>query len=137
MNKNYLLVLTLFLISSCASYDHVRPGVDGIHRVVIRGEEKEAVERDSIDEANNYCKEYNKMAAFVSEDTKYTGSIDESTHKTVKKVSNAASVGGGMMGVLGGKKESNVGSGLFGLGIVGNAVLDGDAYTSDMRFKCQ
>lgn len=130
-------MLMATLVSSCASYDHVRPGTDGTHRVVIRGEEKEEVERNAIDEANNYCKEYNKMAAFVSEDTKYTGSIDEKTHKTIKKASTAASVGGGMMGVMGGKKEANVGTGLFGLGAVGNAVLDGDAYTADMRFKCQ
>lgn len=137
MNKNILVLSFLILASACASYKHVRPGTEGIHRVVIRGEEKESVESAAIDEANNYCQEFDKMPAFVSEDTKYTGSMDESTHKTIKKVSTAASVGGGMMGALGGKKESNVGSGLFGLGVVGNSVLDGDAYTADMRFKCQ
>jgi hypothetical protein len=130
-------VFVLFLVSSCASHDHVRPGADGIHHVVIRGEEKEVVERLAIDEANDFCKEYKKMAAFVSEDTKYSGSVDESTHKTIKKASRAATVGGSMMGVMGGKTESNAGKGILGLGAVGGAVLDKDAYTADMKFKCQ
>ncbi len=137
MKKNLLFTLTALFIAGCASYDHVRPGADGIHRVVIRGEEKESVESAAIAEANNYCKEFNKMAAFTAEDTKYTGSMDESTHKTIKKASTAASVGGSMMGVMGGSREKNVGQGLFGLGAVGGSILDGDAYTADMRFKCQ
>jgi hypothetical protein len=41
-----------------------------------------------------------------------------------------------MMGVMGGQTESNVGKGLFGLGAVGAATLDKDAYTADMKFKC-
>lgn len=135
--KNVILLLTLILIASCASHDHVRPGADGIHKVVIRGEEKDTVERMAIDEANNFCKEYHKMAAFVSESTKYTGSMDESTHKTIKTASQAAMVGGSMMGAMGGKNESNAGAGIFGLGAVGAATLDKDAYTADMSFKCQ
>jgi hypothetical protein len=136
MKKMIFALTSLLLLASCASHEHVRPGADGIHRVLIRGEEKESVERNAIDEANDFCKEYHKMAAFVNEETKYTGSMDESTHKTIKKASTAASVGGGMMGVMGGKKESGIGQGLFGLGAVGSAVLDHDAYTADMKFKC-
>lgn len=132
-----LIFLTVLFLSSCATHHHVRPGTDGIHRVIIRGEEKEVVEREAINEANNFCDEYNKIAAFVNEETKYTGSMDESTHKTIKKVSNAAMVGGSMMGIGGGKTESNAGEGIFGLGAVGAATLDHDAYTADMKFKCQ
>ena len=135
MKKKCLLVLVSIVIFGCASYDHVRPGANGIHRVVIRGEDKQSVESEAIREANNYCNEFEKMAAFTSEDTKYTGSIDESTHKTIKKASTAASVGGGMMGVLGGKKEKNVGQGLFGLGAVGSAVLDGDFLEKKLTHK--
>lgn len=135
--KNCILLLTLAFIASCASHEHVRPGADGIHRVIIRGEEKEEVERQAMSEANDFCDQYKKVAAYVGEETKYTGSVDESTHKTIKKASQAAMVGGSLMGMAGGKKESNVGAGLFGLGAVGSATLDKDAYTADMKFKCQ
>jgi len=135
--KSTLLIFTLIGIIGCAGHSHVRPGSEGIHRVVIRGEEKAEVEEEAINEANNYCEEFEKKAAFVSEETKYTGTMKESTHNTIKKASQAATVGGGMLGVFGGKKEANVGSGLFGAGVVGGAILDGDAYTADMKFKCQ
>lgn len=133
--KGVLLISLLGLVS-CASHEHVRPGVDGVHRVVIRGTEKEAVEQQALSEARSYCSEKDLSPAFTSEDTKYTGSMSESTHKTIQKVSKAAAVGGGMMGVMGGQKEKNVGQGVFGAGAVGSVFQDDEAYTADMKFKC-
>ena len=130
------LFISLLGLVSCASHEHVRPGADGIHRVLIRGTEKTVVEEQAMAEAKSYCGEKDQSPAFTSEDTKYTGSMDESTHKTIQKVSKAAAVGGGMMGVMGGKKEQSVGKGVFGAGAVGSVFQDEEAYTADMKFKC-
>lgn len=136
MKTNFYVFALILTLASCASSEHVRPGADGIHRVLIRGTDKTEVEQQAISEAKCFCDDRKLSPAFVNEDTKYTGSIDESTHKTIQKVSKAASVGGGMMGVLGGEKEKNVGHGLFGAGAVGSVFQDGEAYTADMKFKC-
>ena len=130
------MLFSLVILASCASHTHVRPGANGIHRVVIRGVEKQQVEQAAIREAGSFCGTKNMSPAFVDEKTAYTGSMDESTHKMIGKVTKAASVGGGMMGVMGGQKEKNVGQGIFGAGVVGSTLQDEEAYTSDMSFKC-
>ena len=131
-----VMILSLMTLASCASHTHVRPGADGIHRVVIRGLEKEKVEQLAISEAKSYCGVKNLSPAFTEEKTSYTGSMDESTHKMIGKISKAAAAGGGMIGAMGGQKEKNVGQGVFGAGVVGSTLQDEEAYTSDMRFKC-
>jgi hypothetical protein len=137
MNKSLVLSFCLLtVLSGCASYEHVRPGANGIHRVLIRGVDKTEVEQNAINEAEAYCSEKDLSPAFVDENTQYTGSIKESTHKTIRKASQAASVGGGMVGVLGGNKERNIGKGVFGAGVVGSVFQDDEAYTADMKFKC-
>ncbi len=130
-------ILVLLFVTSCASYENVRPGADGVHRVLIRGTDKSEVERAAIEEAKDFCKEQSKYPAFVEENTKYTGSMNENTHKTIQKVSKAAQVGGAIAGVSGGRNESNAGKTIFGLGSVGSVFQDEEAYTADMRFKCQ
>lgn len=137
MKKKSLLGLSLLItLTSCASYEHVRPGADGVHKVVVRGVDKTEVEEQAIREAKAFCEDRNQAAAFINEESKYTGSMDERTHKTLGKISKAATVGGGMMGVMGGRKERNAGQGVFGAGVVGGVLQDGDAYTSNMSFKC-
>ncbi len=131
-----LIVLSLLVFASCASHEHVRAGANGVHRVVIRGTDKDEVERQALDEADSFCSEKNLSPAFVEEKTSYTGSMDENTHKTIGKVSKAATAAGGMMGVMGGRRESNAGQTIFGAGVVGSTLQDDDAYTADMKFKC-
>lgn len=137
MNKlNAVFFLFSLTLVSCASHEHVRAGADGVHRVVIRGTDKTEVEEQALGEARSFCDQRDLAPAFVEEKTDYTGSMDEKTHKTIKKVSQAAAIGGGMLGVMGGKRESRVGQGVFGAGVVGSAFQDGDAYTANMKFKC-
>lgn len=50
-------------LSACATHHDVRPGVDGIHRVVIQTDDTEAGAREAIRQSNNFCKEQNKDAA--------------------------------------------------------------------------
>lgn len=135
MEKNIILLFILF-ISSCAHHKDVRPGADGIHKVVITTDDKEDGSRNAIDQANNYCKEFNKSAAIVSEDQKYVGDMDEKDYQTGKKLSKVAKVVGGTVWSLGAKNESNAG-GIVGVtGAAADSAL-GKGYNVIMTFKCQ
>lgn len=128
---------SLVLTSGCAHHRDVRPGADGVHRVLARGAEKEQVEQDAIKQANHFCKERNLSAAFVSEDTKYTGDMDESTRNTIRQASKAVGAVGSGMSVFGGNTEKNAGQVAMGAGAAGHIYTDDNAYSSDMKFKCQ
>jgi hypothetical protein len=135
-----LIPLVCFLVA-CASksYDDVRPGSDGIHRVVVLGNGEGDGERKAIREANNYCKyhrEQNLSAVFMSENTKYEGSMDEETHKTVRQASKAAGAVGMGMGVFGGRREKGAGQIAMGAGSVGAIMTHGD-YKTEMQFQCK
>lgn len=133
------ILFSLFVITftSCAHHRDVRPGAEGTHTVVVRGGEKESAEREAISQANHYCKQFDQYAAFVNENTKYTGDMDESTRKNVRNASKAAMVVGSGMGVLGGRKERGAGAVVGGAGTVGHIMTGEDAYTSEMKFVCK
>jgi hypothetical protein len=128
------MISTLFLIS-CAHHRDVRPGADGIHRVVISTTDKEAGAREALSQANHFCEESKKSAAIVEEDQKYTGDMDEKDYQTGKKVSKVAQVVGGTTWALGGKNESAIG-GIVGLGGAATDAALGNGYTVSMKFKC-
>lgn len=130
------LVLLMIFGIACAHHRDVRPGVDGVHRVVLQTDDVDAATRKCIDEANHYCKQKNQEAAFITEDKKYTGDMDEKDYKNAKRVTTVAKTVGGAVWVFGGKRESALG-GLAGLGgAAGDAAL-GNGYTVEMKFKCQ
>jgi len=86
--KTFKIVLTflgLLVLASCAHHRDVRPGVDGINHVMVRETTREEAERSAIKQANHFCKDSNRMAAFMEEKTQYTGSMNESTRDTVRK----------------------------------------------------
>lgn len=135
--KKLLLSSAVLCLAACAHHRDVRPGADGTHRVVIQTDNTEQAQRDAISQANHYCKEKNgSEAAFVSEDAKYTGDMDESTYKNAKRASQVAKTVGGAVWAMGGKKESEVG-GIAGIGGVAADQALGKGYTVDMKFKCQ
>lgn len=128
-------MIAIMNLASCAHHRDVRPGVDGIHRVVVKSDDHDEATRDAIAQANHYCEEKGKTAAIVNEDKKYSGSMDEKDYKNAKTAAKVATAAGGMAHVFGGKTESNVG-GVVGLGgIIGDAAL-GKAYNVEMKFKC-
>ena len=122
---------------SCAHHRDVRPGADGINRVVLRGPDREPIERSAISQANHFCDQTKKTPAFVTETSKYTGSGDEANHKMMRRASEAVTAGGGMVAVFGGNNERNAGRMASGAGVVGGIMTDQEAYTVDMAFKCQ
>lgn len=134
--KTRTLLPLVILVSACAHYPDVRPGSEGVHSVKVRGGEEKDAEREAMRQARSYCNEFKKQPAFVSENTKYTGDMDEVTHKTVRKVSKVATVLGSTTSVFGGQNESKAGTVAAGAGVGGGMMTD-DAYTTEMKFKCQ
>ena len=104
--------------------------------MVVQTDDQEEGAREAIEQANHFCKERNQYAAFINEEKKYTGSMNESDYKTAKTAAKVASMVGGTAYVFGGKKESTAG-GIVGLGggIADTAL--GKGYTVEMKFKCQ
>jgi len=125
----------LLLLSSCAHHRDVRAGAEGIHRVVVKAEDTDEGARDAISQANHFCKQSNKTAAFINEEKKYTGDMKEADYKSAKTASKVAQGIGSAAWVLGGRQESTAG-GIVGLG--GSIARDviGEGYTVEMKFKC-
>jgi len=120
----------------CAHHRDVRPGADGVHRVVLKTDDTEQATRDAISQANHFCKQRNQMAAFVSEEQKYTGDMDEKNYKAAKTAAKVATMAGGTVGVFGGRRESTAGGVVATGGVIANEAI-GKGYTVDMKFKCQ
>lgn len=130
-----ILSTTLFILVSCAHHKDVRPGVDGVHRVIIKAEQDEG-QREALSQAEHYCQEQNKHAAIVEEKQNYTGKVKEETYQNGKVVSSVLKTVGGVTTVFGGNNERNAG----GVGVLAGVATDaalGKGYTVEMSFKCQ
>lgn len=135
MKTCFGLIAVALIFSACAHHKDVRPGTDGIHRVVIQTEDADEGSRAAIAQANHFCEKRGLSAAFVNEEKKYTGTMDEKTYQNAKRATKVASTVGGAVWAFGGNKESNLG-GLVGLGgAAGDAAL-GKGYAVEMRFRC-
>lgn len=132
----YLLGLGLLFTTGCAHHRDVRPGVDGMHSVVVLSEGGEEGTRNAISQANHYCGQLGKHAAFVEEDQKYTGKVDEETYNTGKTIGKVLTTVGGAGYVFGGSNEKNAGGVGVLAGQAANVAL-GKGYTVKMKFKCQ
>ena len=133
--KIIVSLLSVLLFISCAHHRDVRPHESGVHRVQVKDEDTESAMRNALDQANHYCKQSNRSAAIVSEESKYVGDMNEKDYKKTKNIAKAAQGVGGAVWVLGGKSASNVG-GLVGLGGTAASTVAGDGYTAEMKFKC-
>lgn len=130
----FTLAAAMLSFASCAHHRDVRPGADGVHHVIVREPTKESAERHAISQANHYCEQSNRTAAFMNESTQYTGTMDESTRDTLRKASTAATILGGTSAHARRHGEPNV---LGTAGTIGSIMTNGDDYTADMKFKCQ
>lgn len=136
MKKILVLLAVVSFLASCAHHRDVRPGADGVHRVVVNTEDNEEGTQEAISQANHFCEQRNLSAAFLSEDKKYTGSMKEDDYKAMKTASKVATGLGSAAYVFGGKKESTAG-GIVGLGGAVAGSVAGKGYTVEMKFKCQ
>lgn len=141
MSQKLILFSTVgafLLLASCAHHRNVRPGAEGVHKVIIQTDDVEAASENALDQANHFCSEKKggKSAVIVDEGKKYTGDMDEENYKKVKTASKVAKTVGGMAHVFGGKNESNAG-GLAWLGGSAGDAAAGKGYTIEMKFKCE
>jgi hypothetical protein len=136
MFKRLLALVSLVAVFGCAHHRDVRPGADGIHRVVVVGEDTDEASKSAIKQSQHYCEEKKKEAVFVDEKKQYTGDMDEETYKSTKRIGKVAQVIGGGVYTMGGKNESAIG-GIAGLGGTAAREAAGNGYTVEMRFKCQ
>ena len=136
MNKILGISFITLLLSACAHHRDVRPADDGIHNVSFKTERKGDGSRNAMGQAEHFCKQQNKYAVMVDENSKYIGGMKEDSYNTAKTVSKAGEAIGGAAYVFGGKRESNAG-GILGLGsgIADTAIGKGYAFT--MKFKCK
>ena len=125
-----IAVLPLLLFAfACAHHRDVRPGADGVNKVVVRASEKERAERGAISQAEHYCGSLSKTTGVVAESTKYTGSMDEGTRASVKTASKVATVLG--------HDARGGGDALGSAGQAGAVMTSGDDYVTEMTFRCQ
>ncbi|WP_413293889.1 hypothetical protein ACLSU7_02160 [Bdellovibrio sp. HCB185ZH] len=139
MNRFVVLLSVTLMLGACAHHRDVRPGANGVHRVSLTVDDTDEGNRDAISQANHFCEERGKAAAFVSEQAKYNGTMDEKDYRTAKNISKAAQVVGGT-GATYGTANRNKGvqsfSGILGLGGVATDAALGKAYSINMTFKC-
>lgn len=128
-----VVVAGLFLLGACAHHKDVRPGANGQNRVVTQADTAEGATRSALAQSNHYCEEFKKTPKVVSETVVYTGEMDESTRKTVRKASQAAILVGGMNTQPGSTGVNPV----LGAGQVGSVMTGGDDYKAEMVFLCQ
>lgn len=131
-----VFIFSLVALASCGHHRDVRAGTDGINRVVVKAEDQDEGARDAIAQANHYCDQSKKQAAFIEEKKEYTGTVKEGDYQTAKTASKVAQGLGGAGYLFGGRNESTAG-GILGIGgsIARSAI--GQGYTVDMRFRCQ
>ena len=130
------ILLNVSFLAACAHHRDVRPGADGVNRVVVQAEDEKEGGRNALSQANHFCKERKQTPAIIEEKTAYTGSMNKETYDKTKVGARVAKTVGGTAWVLGGKNESNLG-GLVGLGGQAADAAAGEGYTTEMKFKCQ
>lgn len=80
--RYFLTFSSLLLIAACAHHKDVRPGAEGIHKVVVQAEDPDQGSKSAISQARSYCKKRGGLEpAIVNESQKYSGDIDEQTYK--------------------------------------------------------
>lgn len=131
MNKPTLLTLCAligltFMLQACSTAKvRVMPGEKGVNKVVAKDIEQEGAEEAAIDAAREYCEKRNASFVVLKERTKYTGDMDESTRKTVRKASKTAQVLGGF--------NTPVST----AGRVGTSMTNDRDYKAEVFFKCK
>ena len=59
----------LIVLVSCSSSPDVRPGLDGIHSITVRGEDVKDTESDAYKQARSFCHDKNQSVEFLSDET--------------------------------------------------------------------
>ena len=126
--KLYQIALVSFaLLSACAHYPDVRPGAKE-HKVTVAHETETDAFKDAMNQARDFCDDVHnkKSPQVISEDKKYTGSMDEKAYKDAQLVKGVAST----LAQFGSTKTQQTGS------IIGGVDL-GKPYQVTLVFTCK
>lgn len=84
-------MLVLLVAFGCSTAPDVRPGMDGIHQISVRGEEVNDTESDAHKQARAYCRGQKKEVEFLSDETfKATPNELNTDPKLFKKTESVA-----------------------------------------------
>ena len=91
MKRYQIALASLALLSACAHYPDVRPGAKE-HKVTVAHETEVDAFKDAMSQARDFCDDVHnkKSPQVISEDLKYTGSMDEKTYKDARLVKGVA-----------------------------------------------
>lgn len=67
--KKITALCSLLLVYGCSSSPDVRPGIDGIHSVSVRGEVVSDTEKEAHKQAKSFCKDQGKKVEYLSNDS--------------------------------------------------------------------
>ena len=128
----------LVALSACSTAQvRTMPGADGTHKIVARDIERDGAESAANKAAHEYCEDRKKSAVFLSESTRYTGDMDESTRKTVRNASRAAQ----MIGMDQEHAAGNYGrpntNPFSTAGSVGQQMTNDRDYEAEVKFQCR
>ncbi|MEI7445372.1 MAG: hypothetical protein WCK28_10825 [Burkholderiales bacterium] len=136
------LLITLFA-AGCATqrapyYPDVRPAADGNHRTVFAAERKDGHFQPAFAQARDFCWDVHQKRPVVSnEETRYVGSMPESTYIAMQTASGIAMGAGSAVGVFGnnsGTRSAGFGTAVAG-GVVKGVMAPGYEYT--LGFRCE
>lgn len=129
-----LCLLSVFAVS-CAHYEDVRPGARGVHKVMLRTDNRDLGEREALVQAGYFCKERKRSIAILSESSKYKGEMSEKKYRNSKIDAKGAAAVGSTLFFHGSGLTSAAGAALGIGGAMANDSL-GNAYTINMKFRC-
>ena len=92
---------------------------------------KHNAEQEAVEAAREYCDKKKKEAVFLSDETKYSGDMDESARNNIRKGSKAAQI-------LGMGTQNTAGGGVLGaIGTTGSTMTSGKDYRAEVQFRCK
>lgn len=118
-----ITLITALGLSSCVTSNRqdVRPGIDGLHRVIIRVDDITEGSREAVKQADSYCAEINKQAFFFNDEGK-----GKAAPKPAANAPTANPAAGKAAAAPSGDEDGGEAS----------SVSTEKKYTVDMLFKC-
>lgn len=135
--KHLSIAVLIIIATGCAHHRDVRPSSTGVHKVILKTDEKDQGYNEAMSQAEDFCeKRYKKHPVIVNEDSQYKGKMKEDKYNEAKTATKVVQGVGAAGWVFGGKNESNLG-GIVGLGGgIADAAL-GQGYSYELNFKCE
>jgi acyl-CoA hydrolase len=130
-----MLLFVFSMMFACVK--NVQPGADGVHRVVLFTDDKEAGTVAALRQAKRYCKKDKQEFAVDRKKIDYICEMDEADYIRAKNLAQAAQVAGNMtsMAAEEDSTQESIGDVLATGGVAAEASL-GECYKVKLVFQC-